>query len=117
VKKIISYTKKVRYDRTRREEMLTFFRAGVLVPEDAYFHWFKIVEILRLKPWRVLKKPNDIWVCPIAGVDGEFLGDLPQLSRHIKDSKRVKKTKLAKWRGMNYKDHLKPVMQYFIENY
>ena len=119
VKKIIAYAKKVHSDKTRKEEILTFFRAGVLVPEDAYFHWYKIYEILRDPSLKIIRQvQNQRNTCIVPGVEPWFLHDAPQPHRHIEENATDAQDNLNQ-RAISgdYLSHLRPIIEHYIENF
>jgi hypothetical protein len=112
VESILSYCKLCYEDTAKKWDVLMLYRAGVLVPEDALFHWYKIVEIAQLPEVAILGNNNKLLV-DIPGISTEILGAGPQNIRHIRENaQNAKKHSVTQ---EEYRRHLTPVIEYYIE--
>lgn len=118
VERILSFTALINADIIRKREVMRLFRAGIMMADVQYFHWYKIYEILRDPNLRIIRQvQNQRNTCIVPGVAPWFLHDAPQPHRHIAENATDAQDNLNQ-RAVtgDYLSHLKPIIEYYIEN-
>ncbi len=117
VMRVLSYCALINSDTVRKREIMRLYRAGKLMPDVAYFHWYKIYEILSDGSLGIIWKVKGKFVTNSPGVDPDFLHFYPQPYRHIREkvTRAQKYLKQTRTSG-DYLSHLRPVIEHYIEH-
>lgn len=118
VDRILSFTALINADTVRKREVMGLFRTGTLMSDVKYFHWYKIYEILSADQLGIIRRvQNQRNTCIVPGVDPWFLHDAPQPHRHIEENATRSQGRLnQRVITGDYLSHLKPIIEYYIEN-
>lgn len=118
VDRILSFTALINADTVRKRDVMRLYRAGKLMPDVEYFHWFKIYEILSDSGLGIIRKVNNQFVTSIPGIDPDYLFYYPQLDRHDRTQQSRAQAYLNQTHITgDYLSHLRPLIEHYIENF